>query len=73
MLVRARRQYMSPALLAVAASAAGKEGEAIRHAREAFEIRDPACEPYFSKHFALSARLYAYPRFRELLSEVGFE
>jgi adenylate cyclase len=73
MLVRARRQYMSPALLAVAASAAGKEDEAIRHAREAFEIRDPACEPYFSRHFAISARLYRYPRFCELLSEVGFD
>ncbi len=73
MLARARRQYMPPALLAVAASAAGREGEAIRHAREAFEIRDPACEAYFSRHSGYSARLYAYPRFRELLSEVGFE
>ena len=73
MLARARRQYVSPALLAIAASAAGKEDAAIRHAREALEIRDPACKPYFSRHFAVSARLYAYPRFRELLSEMGFE
>jgi adenylate cyclase len=72
-LARGRRQYMPPALLAVMASASGREDEAIRHAREALEIRDPACEPYFSRHFAISARLYAYPRFRELLSEMGFK
>ena len=73
MLARARRQYMPPALFAVSASAAGSEDEVICHAREAFEIRDPARRLYFSKQFAYSRRLYAYPRFRELLSEVGFE
>ena len=44
-----------------------------KKSREAFEIRDPACEPYFSRHLAFSARLYRYPRFRELLLEMGFE
>jgi len=73
MLARARRQYVPPALVALAASAAGKDDEAIRHAREALEIRDPACQPYFSRHLAFSARLYANPHFRELLSEVGFQ
>jgi TolB-like protein/Tfp pilus assembly protein PilF len=73
MLARARRQYMPPALLAVAASAADREDGAIRHAREVFEICDPACRLYFSKHFAYSARLYSYRRFRELLLQVGFE
>ncbi len=73
MAARARRQYVPPALLAVAASAAGRENEAIRDAHEALEIRDPACRLYFSKHFAYSRRLYAYPHFRELLSEIGFE
>jgi len=73
MLARACRQYVSAALLALAASAAGRQDEAIRHAREALEIRDPGCQPYFSRHQAFSARLYAYPRFRELLSEMGFE
>ncbi len=73
MVARARRQYVPPALLAVAASAAGKENEAVGHAREALEIRDPACRIYFSRHFAYSSRLYAYRGFRELLLAVGFE
>ena len=73
MVARARRQYLPPALVAVAASAAARENEAIDHARNALEIRDPACRLYFSKHFTYSRRLYAYPRFRELLAEVGFE
>jgi len=73
MVARARRQYVPPALLSVAASAAGRKDEAIRHAQEALEIRDPACQIYFSRHFAYSARLYAYPRFRQLLLEAGFE
>jgi adenylate cyclase len=71
MLARARCQYVPAALLAVAASAAGRENDAIRHAHEAFEIRDPSCQPYFSRHVAYSARLYAYPRFREMLSEMS--
>jgi adenylate cyclase len=73
MLARASRQYVQPALLALAASASGRQDEAIHHAREALEIRDPGCQPYFSRHQSYSARLYAYPRFRELLSEMGFE
>jgi adenylate cyclase len=73
MLARACTQYVSPALLAVAASAAGKERDAIRHAREALKLRDPACEVYFSKYFIYGAKLYAYPRFRELLNEIGFQ
>jgi tetratricopeptide (TPR) repeat protein len=70
MVARARRQYVPPALVAVAASAAGREDDALRHAREALEIRDPACPLYF---FRYSTRLYMYPRFRELLSEARFE
>jgi len=73
MFARARRQYVPPALLAVAASGSGREDEAIRHAQKAFEVRDPACKLYFSRYFAYSARLYAYPRFREMLSEESFE
>jgi TolB-like protein/Tfp pilus assembly protein PilF len=73
MQARARRQYISPALLAVAASGADREDEAICHARKAFEIRDPVCPVYFSKHLGLRGRLDAYPRFRELLLEVAFE
>ncbi|HET9306148.1 MAG TPA: winged helix-turn-helix domain-containing protein [Candidatus Sulfotelmatobacter sp.] len=73
MMARVRRQYMPPALLAVAASAARRDDEAIRHAREALEIRDPACRLYFSKYFVYSRRLYAYTQFRELLLKVSFE
>jgi adenylate cyclase len=69
---RARRQYVPPSMLAAAASGACREHEAICHAREAMTIHDPACV-FFSKHWPLCARLYAYPRFRDLLSEVGFE
>jgi adenylate cyclase len=73
MLARARRQYVSPALLALAASEAERQDEAICHAAKAYEIHDPVCQTYLSRHFVGSARLYAYPRFRELLSEVRFE
>jgi hypothetical protein len=51
------RCYVKPSVLAIAAAAAGIEDKAIRHAREAFEIRDPGCQIYFSKHFPDSARL----------------
>jgi tetratricopeptide (TPR) repeat protein len=72
MLARAGRQYMSPTAMAMAACAAGKEDEAIRHANEAFEIRDPACAFLFSRHFVTwIARLYAYPRFREIIARMG--
>jgi TolB-like protein/Tfp pilus assembly protein PilF len=73
MLARARREYVSPALLALAASGAERQDEAVCHATKAYEIHDPVCQVYLSRHFVGSARLYAYPRFRELLSEVGFE
>ena len=62
-----RRLYVPPSQLAVAASAAGKEDEAIRHAHEAFEIRDPLTL-MFSAYWPYSARLYAYLRFRELVA-----
>ena len=70
MLARAR-QYVPPAQLALAAAAASRETDALRHAREAFEIRDPDCQFFFSKHLPLTAPLYAYPRFRELLVHNG--
>jgi adenylate cyclase len=75
MLARARRQYVPPAHLAFAAAAASSENDAIRHARLAFEIRDPCCQIFFPRYIRLPifARGDAYPRFRELLSEMGFE
>lgn len=71
MLARARRQYVPPAQLAVAAAAAAREDEAIRHARDAFEIRDPDCQVFFSRHQSYSAPLYAYPRFRQMVASNG--
>jgi adenylate cyclase len=71
MLARARRQYVPPAVLAVAASAAARDDEAICHARDAFEIRDPECQFFFSRHWPTIARIYAYPRFREIIARMG--
>jgi tetratricopeptide (TPR) repeat protein len=73
MLARARRQYLPPAALAIVAAAAAREDDAIQHARDAFKIRDPECLFVLSKHGRVATRLYEYPRFRELLAEVGFE
>ena len=71
MQARARRQYIQPTLLAFAAAGATREDEAIRHAREAFEIRDPNSQTFFSRYSSVSARLYRYPRFREIVGRMG--
>jgi adenylate cyclase len=72
MQARACRQYMSPAVLAIAACSSGREDETIRHANEAFEIRDPACAFLFSRHFVIwAARLYACPHFRDVIARMG--
>lgn len=71
MLARSRRLYVSPAQLAVAAAGAGRENKAIRHAREALEIRDPACQCFFSRHLPYSVPLYAYPKFCEMVARMG--
>src|SRR5260370_3646548 len=66
---RARRSYVPPSVLAVAAAAAGIQDQAIRHAREAFEIRDPMSQFFFSRPAAgVSARLRADPRFNAILA-----
>ena len=67
MLARARRQYVPAAQLALAAAAASRESDALRHATEAFAVRDPDCQFFFSRHLPFTAPLYAYPRFCELL------
>ena len=69
MMARARREYVAPAELAIAATAVGMQDEAIGHAREAFEIRDPFCRIQFSKYWPDSARLREDPRFQEMLLE----
>jgi TolB-like protein len=71
MLVRARRQYVPPAPLAMAAIAAAREEDAIHHAREAFETQDPVRQFFFSPHFPYSARLYACPGFCQMVARNG--
>jgi tetratricopeptide (TPR) repeat protein len=71
MQARARREYVAPTLLAIAASAAAREDEVIRYAREAYEIRDPSFTTFFSRYFFLSPRLYRDPRFREIIAQMG--
>lgn len=66
---RARREYVSPTMLALVASAATREEEAIRHAREAYEIHDPALI-FFSRYYP-GPRLYRYPWFREIIKQLG--
>ena len=71
MQARARREYVQPTSLAFAAAAAEKEEEAIRYAREAFEIHDPNSQIFFSRYLPVSARLYRYARFREIVAQIG--
>jgi hypothetical protein len=71
MQARARRQYVAPTSLAIAASATARGDEVIRYAREAYEIRDPSCMTFFSRYFLLSPRLYRDPRFREIVAQMG--
>ena len=71
MLARSRRQYVSPAQLASTAAAASREDEAMSHAREAVEIRDPHCQIWFSRYARVGDRLWAYPRFREVIALMG--
>jgi len=71
MQARARREYVAPTSLAIAASAAAREDEVIRYARDAYEIHDPSCATFFSRYFPLSPRLYRYPRFREIIAQMG--
>jgi TolB-like protein/Flp pilus assembly protein TadD len=71
MLARARRQYVAPAALAVVASAAAREKDAIGHARDALKQRDPECLFVFSRYGRTADLLYAYPRFREIIATMG--
>jgi hypothetical protein len=71
MLARARYQYVAPGALAVAASAAAREGDAVHQAREALDARDPSCQLLWSRYFPASTRLYAYPGFREVVALMG--
>jgi adenylate cyclase len=72
MTARARRYYVQPCTLALAAAAAGFEDEAIRHASEAFGIRDPMSQMFFSRVWPDSGRLRMYPRFLEIAADTGW-
>jgi len=71
MLARTQHQYLQPGVLALTAAAAARQDDAVRHAREAFETRDPHCQFFWSKGFHASARLYAYQGFREIIALMG--
>jgi len=68
---RARRGYVSPALLAISACAAAREDEAIGHAREAYEIRDPTCPHVLSRYSFSATRLYGCAPIREISAQMG--
>jgi len=70
MQARARREYVTPTVLAIAACAVAREDEAIRYARAACEIRD-ASFLLFSRYFPLASRLYRYPQFCEIIAQMG--
>jgi adenylate cyclase len=71
MAARAWHQYVSPVMLAIAASGAAREDDAVSHAREAFEIHDPHCQFLFSRYFPATARLYTYRGFRGIIARMG--
>jgi hypothetical protein len=70
MQARARREYVTPTVLAIAACAVEREDEAIRYAREAYETRDPNYLQ-LSRYFPMASRLYRYPRFCEIITQMG--
>src|SRR5262249_18355425 len=69
LMARARRYYVQPTQLAIAAAAAGMHDEAIRQVRKAFEIRDPSRNQLSltTSSWPFGARLHADPRFREIV------
>lgn len=71
LMARARRGYVQPTCIALAAAAAGLENEAICHAREGLQIRDPIIPIVLDGNWPYSARLLAYPRFCEMLVRNG--
>jgi len=68
---RAQREYVSPAVLGWAASAAGEQEEAIRYAREAHTMGDPVL--IAAKYWPDYALLREDPRFHEILRSRGWK
>jgi eukaryotic-like serine/threonine-protein kinase len=67
---RAAREYVSPILLATSATAVGEWDNAIRYAREAYEIRDPQLTT-MGRHWLGTRRLREDSRFMEILGSMG--
>ena len=72
LLARSLREYVSPFLLAVSASANRQPDEAMQFARRAYEIRDPQLI-VFGKHWIGTKGLVEDPRFAELLASIGLQ
>ena len=72
MAARARREYVLPSALALAAAGAHRREKALDHASEAIAIHDPF-RAAFSSHYAFSARLRADPRIDRMLNECGID
>jgi len=70
MQARARREYVAPTALAIAACAVAREDEAIRYARESYENRD-ASFLLLSRYFPFTSRLYRFPQFCENIAQMG--
>jgi adenylate cyclase len=72
MSARARREYVLPSALALAAAGADRRDRALQHASEAIAIHDPF-RAAFSSHYAFSARLRADPGIDRMLNECGID
>ena len=70
LLARSVREYVSPFLLAVSASACGDQDEAIGSLSKACEIRDLQLRA-FGKHWPGSHRLREDPRFEGIVAGIG--
>ena len=72
MTARSRREYVLPAALALAAGAAARQHEAMRHASEALALHDPyRCG--FTTYWGVAARLRANSQIDQMLKESGID
>jgi serine/threonine-protein kinase len=68
---RAKREYVDPTWLALAASAASKQELAIRHAQEEYKKPGPIIVGW--KHWPMFARLRKDPRFERMIIDLGLK